>query len=40
MQYAVKMDSLTVIYIPSSLKVSSGIQNLIGGGHTDSVVVT
>jgi hypothetical protein len=37
MKYAVEMDSGTMIYIPSSTKNSSGIQNLIGRiyRHTD-----
>jgi hypothetical protein len=32
MKYAVEMDSGAMIYIPSFIKISSGIQKLIGGG--------
>jgi hypothetical protein len=40
MKYAVEMGSGAVIYIPSFIKISSAIQNLIGGNtHTDSMVI-
>jgi hypothetical protein len=35
MKYAVEMGSGSMIYIPSFLKIGSGIQKLIGGGFTD-----
>jgi hypothetical protein len=36
MKYAVQMDSDAMIYIPSFIKIGSGIQNLIKGiGFTD-----
>jgi hypothetical protein len=41
-KYAVEMGSRAMIYIPSFIKTSPGIQKLIGGGihrHTDSMVV-
>jgi hypothetical protein len=31
MKYAVEMDSGAMIYIPSFIKIGSGIQNLTGG---------
>jgi hypothetical protein len=31
MRYAVETDSATMIYIPSFIKIGSGIQKLIGG---------
>jgi hypothetical protein len=31
MKYAVEMDSVAMIYIPSFIKVGSGTQKLIGG---------
>jgi hypothetical protein len=31
MKYAVEMGSVAMIYIPSFIKISSGIQKLIGG---------
>jgi hypothetical protein len=34
MQYAVEMRSGAVIYIPSFIKIGSGIQKLIGAIHT------
>jgi hypothetical protein len=34
MKYAVEMSSGAVIYVPSSIKIGSGIQKLIGG-YTD-----
>jgi hypothetical protein len=34
MKYAVEMPSGTMTYIPSSIKIGSGIQKLIGGGDT------
>jgi hypothetical protein len=43
MKYTVDMGSGALIYIPSFMKISSGIQKLIGGGgihrHTDSMEV-
>jgi hypothetical protein len=41
MKYAVEMGSGGMIYIPSFIKIGSGIQNLIGGTHrhTDSMVI-
>jgi hypothetical protein len=33
MKYAVKMGSGAMIYIPSFMKIGSGIQKLIGGTH-------
>jgi hypothetical protein len=37
MKYAVKMGSDAMIYVPSFMKIGSGIQNLIAGTcrHTD-----
>jgi hypothetical protein len=37
MNHAVEMGSVAMIYIPSFIKIGSGIQNLIGegGGFTD-----
>jgi hypothetical protein len=35
MKYAVEMGSFSIIYIQSSIKISSGIQKLTGGGHPD-----
>jgi hypothetical protein len=42
MKYAVKMGSVAMIYIPSFIKIGSGIQKLIGGihRHTDSKVIS
>jgi hypothetical protein len=42
MKYAVHMGSGAVIYIPSFIEIGSGIQKLIGGGHTatDSIVIS
>jgi hypothetical protein len=41
MKYAVEMGSGSVIYIPSSIKIGSGIQKLIGGYiDTDSMVIS
>jgi hypothetical protein len=42
MKYAVQIDSGAMIYIPSFIKICSGIQKLIGGihRHTDSKVIT
>jgi hypothetical protein len=34
MEYAVEMSSGSMIYIPSFIKIGSGIQKLIGGGYT------
>jgi hypothetical protein len=33
MKYAVEMDSVAVIYVPSLIKIGSGIQKLLGGIH-------
>jgi hypothetical protein len=37
MKYAVEMGSGAVIYVPSFIKIGSGIRKIIGGiyGHTD-----
>jgi hypothetical protein len=35
MTYAVEMGSVATIYIPSFIKIGSGIQKLMGGGFTD-----
>jgi hypothetical protein len=35
MKYAVEMDSDDMIYIPSFIKIGSGIQKLMGGDPTD-----
>jgi hypothetical protein len=40
MKYAVEMGSDAMIYIPSSIKIGSGIQKLIGGGFTESMVIS
>jgi hypothetical protein len=32
MKYAVEMASVAMIYIPSFIKIGSGIQKLMGGG--------
>jgi hypothetical protein len=42
MKYATEMGSGAMIYIPSFIKIGSGIQNLIGGihRHTDSMVIS
>jgi hypothetical protein len=34
MKYAVEMGSGVTIYIPSFMKIASGIEKLIGGTHT------
>jgi hypothetical protein len=41
MNYGVEMGSGAMIYIPSFIKIGSGIQKLIGGipRHTDSMVI-
>jgi hypothetical protein len=41
MKYAVEMGSGAVIYIPSFIKIGSGIEKLIGGihKHIDSTVI-
>jgi hypothetical protein len=39
MKYAVEMDSGAVVYIPSFMKIGSGIQKLIGHGSTDSLEI-
>jgi hypothetical protein len=42
MKYAVQMGSDVIIYIPSVIKIGSGIQTLIGRihRHTDSMVIS
>jgi hypothetical protein len=42
MKYAVEMGSGAMIYVPSFIKIGSGIQKLIRGihGHTDSIEIT
>jgi hypothetical protein len=43
MKYAVELDAGGMTYIPSFIKIGSGIQKLIGEGihrHTDSMVTT
>jgi hypothetical protein len=41
MRYAVEMASGAMIYIPSFMKIGSGIQKLIAvGGYTDSMVIS
>jgi hypothetical protein len=44
MKYATEMGSCAMIYIPSFIKIGSGIQKLIGGGgdyrRTDSKVIS
>jgi hypothetical protein len=35
MKYAVEMGSGIMVYIPSFIKIGSGIQKLIGGGFSD-----
>jgi hypothetical protein len=35
MKYAVEMSSGAMIYIPSFIKIGSGIQKLLEGGYTD-----
>jgi hypothetical protein len=41
MRYAVEMGSGAMIYIPSFIKTSSGLQKLLGiHGHTDSMTIT
>jgi hypothetical protein len=41
MKYAIEMGSYAVIYIPSFIKIDSGIKKLIAGihRHTDCVVI-
>jgi hypothetical protein len=41
MKYAIEMGSGVMIYIPSFIKIGSGIQKLMGGihRHTDSMVI-
>jgi hypothetical protein len=39
MKYAVEMGSDTMIYVPSFIKIGSGIQKLIEGGYTDTQTV-
>jgi hypothetical protein len=45
MKYAVEMGSGAMMYVPSFIKIGSGIQKLMGGGgytrrHTDSMVAS
>jgi hypothetical protein len=35
MKYAVEMDSGTIVYITSLIKIGSGIQKIIAGGYRD-----
>jgi hypothetical protein len=35
MKYVVKMGSGAMVYTPSSMKIGSGIEKLLGGTHTD-----
>jgi hypothetical protein len=41
MKYTVEIGSVAVIFIPSFIKIGSGIQKFIGGihRHTDSMVI-
>jgi hypothetical protein len=38
--YAIDIGSAAVIYIPSFIKIGSGIQKLLGGRYTDSIEIT
>jgi hypothetical protein len=40
MKYTVEIDPGVMIYIPSFIKIGSGIQKLIRGGFTDSMEIT
>jgi hypothetical protein len=41
MKYPIEMGSVTTIYIPSFIKIGSGIQKLIAeGGYTDSMIIS
>jgi hypothetical protein len=40
MKYIIEIGSGTMIYIPNFIKTGSGIQKLIGGIHTDSMVIS
>jgi hypothetical protein len=46
MKYAIHMGSGAMMYIPSFIKIGSGLQKIIGGedmqtqGHTDSMVIS
>jgi hypothetical protein len=45
MKYAVEMGSVVMMYVPSFIKIGSGIQTIMGGGgytyrHTDSNVIS
>jgi hypothetical protein len=41
MKYAIEVGSGAVLYIPSFMKIGSGIQKLIAGdSHTDSMVIS
>jgi hypothetical protein len=39
MKYAVEMGSRGMTYIPNFIKIGTGIQKLMGGGYTDSMVI-
>jgi hypothetical protein len=39
MKYAIEMGSGAMIYIPSFIKIGSGIQKMMGGGYTDNMVI-
>jgi hypothetical protein len=41
MKYAMEVSSGAMMYVPSFMKIGSGIQKLIGGmhGHTDCMVI-
>jgi hypothetical protein len=39
MKYADEMGSVAVLYIPSFIKIGSGIQKLMGGIQTDKMVI-
>jgi hypothetical protein len=40
MKYAVEMGSGVIVYIPSFIKIGAGIQKLMGGGFTNSMVIS
>jgi hypothetical protein len=40
MKYAAEMDSGAMVYTPGFVKISSGIQKLIVGKYTDSMVIS
>jgi hypothetical protein len=39
MKYDVEMDTGSMVYIPTFIKIGSAIQKLIGGKHIDSMVI-